>query len=387
MHMDFEPTQQQRLIRRSARELAESEFAEVPFPDPEEGYPWDYAQILAEHDLLGIGLPQEYGGEGMSAIDTVLAMQGVGKVSPIAASTIHMASFGPPRAIAEFGTKEQKERYLTDVAAGESIIAIGMSEPEAGSHATAMTTEAEHASGDARASGNTDDEWIINGQKAWVSEAPHADAFLVYVRMPDGNIGSVIVDKDTHGFTVADPDMNMADQPQSQLFFDDARVPKKNTLLTGPEAFKKQITAYNIERVGSATKVWIAARWAFEDALRYSNEREQFGQPIGQFQAIEHRLAEMATKLTNMRFLVFNALADDELPSRLESSMAKVYVTESGQKVIDDAIQIKGAAGYVGDTPESFLFRYVRGYRIASGTSDIHRTMIAKSLRESGLPD
>lgn len=375
--MEFEPTQQQRLIRRSARDLAKSEFSDEPFPDPEAGYPWRYARTLAEHDLLGVSLPQAYGGEGMSAIDTVLAMQGVGEVSPIAASTIHMASFGPPRAIAEFGTDDQKERYLPDVAAGESIIAIGMSEPEAGSHATAMSTQAEDSGG----------EWIINGQKAWVSEAPHADAFLVYVRMPDGNIGSVIADKETSGLTVADPDMNMADQPQSQLFFDNARVPKENTLLTGSDAFKKQITAYNIERVGSATKVWIAARWAFEEALDYSKEREQFGQPIGQFQAIEHRLAEMATKLTNMRFLIFNALADNELPSRLESSMAKVYVTEAGQEVVDDALQIKGAAGYIGDTPESFLFRYVRGYRIASGTSDVHRTMMAKSLRESGLPD
>jgi alkylation response protein AidB-like acyl-CoA dehydrogenase len=375
--MVFEPTQEQQLIRRTARELAEAEFADHPFPDPAEGYPWGFARTLAEHDLLGIRLPREYGGEGMSALDTVVAMQGVGEVSPVAASTIHMASFGPAQAIAEYGDEALRERYLPDVAAGESIVAIGMSEPEAGSHATAMTTEAE----------DDGDAWVINGQKAWVSEAPHADAFLVYVRMPDGHIGSVIVDEDTPGFAVADPDRNMADQPQSELFFDDARVPKANTLLTGPDAFRKQITAYNIERVGSAAKVWIAARWALREALEYSKEREQFGQPIGEFQAVEHRLAEMATKVTNMRYQIFDALAADELPSRLESSMAKVYVTEAGQEVVDDALQIKGAAGYVGDTPESFLFRYVRGYRIASGTSDVHRTMIARSLRESGLPD
>jgi alkylation response protein AidB-like acyl-CoA dehydrogenase len=374
--MEFELTGEQQLIRRTARELAEAEFADEPFPDPAEGYPWGYARTLAEHDLLGIRLPREYGGEGMSALDTVVAMEGVGEVSPMAASTIHMASFGPPQAIAEFGDDDLRERYLPDVARGESIIAIGMSEPEAGSDATSMTTSAE----------DDGDAWVINGEKIWVSEAPHADAFLVYVRMPDGHIGSVIVDEDTPGFTVADPDMSMADQPQSQLFFDDARVPKENTLLTGPDAFRKQITAYNIERVGSATKVWIAARWALQEALDYSKQREQFGQPIGEFQAVEHRLAGMVTKVTNMRFLIYNALADDELPSRLESSMAKVYVTEKGQEVVDDALQIKGAAGYVGDTPESFLLRYVRGYRIASGTSDIHRTMIAKSLRESGLP-
>jgi alkylation response protein AidB-like acyl-CoA dehydrogenase len=373
--MEFELTDGQQLIRRTARELAAAEFADDPFPDPGEGYPWGYATTLAEHDLLGIRLPQAYGGEGMSALDTVVAMEGVGEVSPIAATTIHMASFGPPQAIASFGDEELCERYLPDVARGESIIAIGMSEPGAGSDAISMETSAED-----------DDAWVVDGEKTWVSEAPHADAFLVYVRMLDGYIGSLIVDEDTPGFIVADPDMNMANQPQSQLFLDDARVPKENTLLTGPDAFRKQITAYNIERVGSATKVWISARWALQEALDYSKQREQFGQPIGEFQAVEHRLAKMVTKITNMRFLIYNALADDELPSRLESSMAKVYVTEEGQEVVDDALQIKGAAGYVGDTPESFLLRYVRGYRIASGTTDIHRTMIAKSLRESGLP-
>lgn len=374
--MEFGLSEQQRLIRRSARDIAEARFADDPFPDPSAGYPWHFARTLAEHDLLGISLPQEYGGQGMSAIDTVLAMQGIGDVSPPAASTIHQACFGPPRAIAEFGSDRLKERYLPEVAAGDSIIAIGMSEPHAGSHATAMSTEAT----------DNGDEWIVNGQKAWVSEAPHADAFLTYLIMPDGNIGSLIVDDDTPGLSLS-TDQNMAGHPQSQLFFDDAHVPKENTLLTGPDAFKKQITAYNIERVGSGIKVWIAARWAFQEALAYAQEREQFGQPIGEFQAVEHRLADMATKLLNSRFLIFNALADDELPSRLESSMAKVYTTERGEEVVDAALQIKGATGYVGDTPESYLYRYVRGYRFASGTADVHRSMMAKSLRESGLPD
>jgi alkylation response protein AidB-like acyl-CoA dehydrogenase len=374
--MDFDLTQQQQLIRRSAHGIAEAEFADEPFPDPADGYPWHFAETLAEHDMLGISLPQEYGGEGMSAIDTVLAMQGVGDVSPPAASTIHQACFGPPRAIAEFGDEILKEKYLPRVTAGDSIIAIGMSEPHAGSHATAMTTRAE----------DDGDEWIVNGQKLWVSEGPHADAFLTYVVMPDDNIGSLVIDKDTPGFSLS-TDENMAGHPQSQLFFDDARIPKENTLLTGPDAFKKQITAYNIERVGSGIKVWIAARWAFNEALEYAQEREQFGQPIADFQAIEHRLADMATKLLNSRFLIFNALADNELPSRLESSMAKVYTTEECEEVVDAALQIKGATGYVGDTPESYLYRYVRGYRLASGTADIHRTMMAKSLRQSGLPE
>ena len=373
--MEFSLSEEQRLVYRSALEVAEAECSDDPFPAPDE-YPWAFARALADQGLLGMGLPEVYGGEGRSAVDTVVAMMAVGEVSPVAATTIHASSFGPPRAIAEFGDDDLCERYLPPVARGESIVAIAISEPEAGSHATAMTTAAE----------DDGDAWVVNGRKAWVSEAPHADAVLVYVVMPDGHIGSLVVDADTDGLTQR-PDRNMAGQHQSTLFFDDARVPKANTLLTGPDAFKQQITAYNLERVGAAAKVWICARWAFEEALAYAGEREQFGRPIGEFQAVEHRLADMATKLVTARLLVFSALADDELPSRLESSMTKVYVTEVAEEVVDAALQIKGAAGYVGDTPESFLYRYLRGYRIASGTSDVHRTMMARDLRSSGLPD
>ena len=373
--MDFELTEQQRLVRRTARDLAEEHFADNAFTWDD--IPWKNAKLLAEHDMLAVSLPEKYGGAGMSALDAVLAMEGVGSVCPHTANAIHAACFGPSRAIDSFGTERQKEEYLPPVAAGESFIAIAISEPEAGSHATAMSTSAEIEGG----------EYVVNGRKAWVSDADSADAFLTYVVLPDGNIGSLIIDRDTPGFTVAEPDENMAGQPQSELFFDDARVPKDKVLLSGPDAFKKQITAYNIERIGAMAKVWIAAKWAFDEALEYSQNREQFGQPIGGFQAVQHRLAEMAIRLKTSRLLIYEALADDDLPSRFDSSLAKVYVSEACQDVVDDALQIKAAAGYVGDTPESYLYRFVRGFQIASGTNDVHRTMVAKSLAESGFPE
>jgi alkylation response protein AidB-like acyl-CoA dehydrogenase len=373
--MDFELTEQQRLVRRTARDLAEEQFADDAFTW--DNIPLENAKTLADHDMLAVSLPEEYGGAGMSALDAVLAMEGVGSVCPQTANTIHAACFGPSRAIDTFGTDEQKAEYLPPVAAGESVIAIAISEPEAGSHATSMTTSAE-ADGD---------EYVVNGRKAWVSDSDIADAFLTYVVLPDGHIGSLLVDRDTPGFTVADPDGNMAGEPQSELYFDDARVPKEKVLLSGPDAFKKQITAYNIERIGAMAKVWVAAKWTFDEALEYAQQREQFGQPIGEFQAVQHRLAEMAMRLKTSRLLIYEALADDELPSRIDSSLAKVYVSEACQEVVDDALQIKGAAGYVGDTPESYLYRFVRGFQIASGTNDVHRTMIAKSLAESGYPE
>lgn len=374
--MKFELTDQQRLVRRSARQLAEEHFAETAFTW-EGSHPEENGQVLADHDMLSVSLPEEYGGAGMAPMDTIMAMEGVGAVCPDSANLIRRASFGPPLVVAKYGTDEQKERYLPSLAAGETYMTIAMSEPEAGSHTTNLSTSAE-ADGD---------DYIVNGRKAWVSAATVADTFLTYVRMPDGYIGSMLIDRDTSGLTVGEPDANMANHPQSEIFFDDVRVPSDQILLTGKDAFKRQITAYNLQRIGACALVWTCARWAFEEALRYAQERIQFDRPIAEFQAIQHRLSDMAIGLDTSRLLIYRAVADGELPTRIESSMAKVHVVESCHRVIDDALQIKGAAGYVGDTPESYLYRFVRGFKIGGGTSNIHRDMIAKSLYEDEFPE
>ena len=374
--MVFELTEIQRTIRQAARDLAEEHFAEDAFTWEGE-HPEANASVLADHGYLGMTLPEEYGGADASWMETLMAMEGVGEVCPDSASLIRETNVGNVQIIAKFGAESVKEKYLPPVCDGNSFIAVAMSEPEHGSDVTHMETTAER-------DGN---EYVLNGRKAWVSEADRADAFITYVRLPDGNVGSVLVDADTPGFTVADPDTNMAGDSQSQLFFDDARIPANNELVTGSDSFKQAIKTYNVNRITSMAVNWITARWVFEEALEYAQEREQFGQPIGEFQGVSHRLADMATKLETSRYLIYRALSGDELPGRLLTSMTKVHVAESAFEVANAALQIKGAAGYVGDTPESYAFRKIRGGQIAGGTPNIHRNNMVKSLYEDGLAD
>lgn len=373
--MDFELTDAQRDIRRSARKLAESEFSEDAFQWQGE-YPVENMEVLGEHGFLGMTLPEEYGGADLDWLDNQMIVEGIGSVCPETAETVVDSNGGNAQIIAEFGEDSVKEEYLPDVCSGESELAIAMSEMDAGSAVTEMTTEAEVDG----------DEYVVNGSKAWVSGATRADAFVTYLRMPDGYIGSMLVDAETPGLTIADPDQNMYDEEQSQLFFDNARVPEDHVLVSGKDAFSRQIKTYNVTRVMSMGFNWTMARWLLEEAIEYAQHREQFGKPIGDFQAVKHRLADMAIKLETSRHLIYNALSGNELPGRLRSSMTKVYVSEVTHEVADAALQIKAAAGFVGETPESFAYRRLRGSTIYSGTSDIHRNMIADSLFERGFP-
>lgn len=201
------------------------------------------------------------------------------------------------------------------------------------------------------------------------------------------NIGSILIDSDNPGVEVADPDYNMADEPQYSIFLDDCRVDKSRELVRGEESFKESIKTYNVNRVMGMAGCWVTAKWLFEDALKYAQQREQGGVAIADHQAVSHRLADMATKLETSRWLIYRALSGDELPGRAISCMTKIHAAEKLHEVVDDALQIKAANGYVGDTPESYAYRQIRGYLIAGGTPDIHRNNVASSLFKSGYPD
>ncbi len=375
--MDLTLTDEQKQIRRAARELAEKEFAENAFQWHEE-FPAENAAVLAEQGYLGMTLPAEYGGADMSFFDLLMAMEGIGEVCPDSANLLRDTNTGNMQIVAQFADEKYKEQYLPPICNGEdTYIAIGMSEPEAGSAVTDMSTEAT----------DDGDAWVLNGQKSWVSQAHRSQAFVVYARMPDGNIGSVLIDRENPGLEVGDPDENMSGEKQSSLFLDDCRVEKSRRLVTGSESFKRQIKTYNVNRVLGMANNWIMAKWLFEDALEYAQYREQAGQPIIDHQAISHRLADMATKLETSRWLIYRALSGEELPGRALSSMSKVFVGEKTLEVVDDALQIKGANGYVGDTPEAFAYQKLRGYLLAGGTPDIHRNNLARSLQKEGYPD
>ena len=375
--MDLTLTDEQKQIRRAAHELAEKEFAENAFQWHEE-FPEENAAILAEQGYLGMTLPAEYGGADMSFFDLLMAMEGIGEVCPDSANLLRDTNTGNMQIVAQFAEEQYKQQYLPPVCNGENTyISIGMSEPEAGSAVTDMSTTAT----------DDGDAWVINGQKAWVSDAHRSQAFVVYAQMPDGNIGSVLIDRENPGLEVGDPDENMCGEKQSSLFFDDCQVEKSRGLVTGPDSFKQQIKTYNVNRVLGMANNWIMAKWLFDDALEYAQYREQAGQPIIDHQAVSHRLADMATKLETSRWLIYRSLSGDELPGRALSSMSKVFVGEKTLEVVDAALQIKGANGYVGDTPEAYAYQKLRGYLLAGGTPDIHRNNLVRSLQKDGYPE
>lgn len=375
--MDVTLSDEERQIRRAARELAEAEFADTAFQWRGE-YPAENAAVLADHGYLGATLPSEHGGADLPFFDLLMAMEGIGSVCPDTASLLLDTNTGNLHVVATFAEEQYREQYLRPICEGrDTYVAIAMSEPGAGSAVTDMATTAE----------DDGDAWVINGQKAWVSKAESASAFVTYTRLPDGTIGSVLIDCDNPGLTVADPDTNMYGENQSSIFLDDCRVEKSRALVTGPDAFKQQIRIYNVNRVLGIAYNWVMARWLFDDALEYAQRREQGGNPIIDYQAVSHRLADMAIDLETTRWLIYRALSGDDFPGRALSCMVKVHGGEKTLQVADAALQIKGANGFVGDTPEAYAYQRCRGYLIAGGTPDVHRNNVAKELQQEGYPD
>ncbi|MFB6070099.1 MAG: acyl-CoA dehydrogenase family protein [Halanaeroarchaeum sp.] len=374
--MEFELSEEQRLIRQTAQEIAESEFAEDAFTWESE-FPYENQQTLADQGLLGIALPEEYGGGGFTVPEVLVAQETIGRVCPDTAHVLSRSSMGPPRAIAELGSDYLKERYLPDVASGDAVMSVAISESEAGSDAGNMTTTAEREG----------DRVVINGSKLWVTKAHVATSFLVYARFPDGNIGAVVVEEDDPGFELGEDYTNMAGHKQNELVFDDVEVPEERILAHGKESFKELLIEFNVERTHNAMMSVTVGLNAFDKALEYAKNREQFDQPVADFQGIEWKFADMATRLDAARLLIYRAAANavGSSASRLETSMAKVFGNEAGEYAVDQAMQIMGANGYMKDSPIEYLYRWVRGWRIAGGTVEIQRNMMARDLKKYGL--
>lgn len=365
------------MIQRAAERIAAEEFADDAFTWEGE-FPHENVETLAEQGLLGIGLPVEYGGGGGSVVEVLLAQEAVGRVCPDTAHVLSRSSMGPPRVIGELGSDYLKERYLPRVCAGDLVMSVAISEAEAGSDAAAMTTSA-------TVEGDT---VVLNGRKLWVTKADVAGAFLVYARFDDGEIGAVVVDKDAPGFSLGRGDENMAGHVQHELVLDDCEVPEENVLVYGGgESFKDLLVEFNVERCHNAMMCVACGLNAFDRALDHARTREQFDQPIADFQGIEWKFADVATELEAARLLIYRAAATaaESAPSRLETSMAKVKGNEAGQFAVDEALQVLGATGYSKSSPLEYLYRWVRGWRIAGGTVEVQRNAIATELKKHGL--
>ena len=370
---------EQEMLISSLSDLASAEFTDDAFTWNGE-LPRPNIELLADRGYLGINIDEKYGGGGMGEFEAMLTIETVGQVCPDTAEFLYNQQMVAPRAIEMFGTNAAKERYLPPVTAGEESIVIAISEPESGSDVGSMRTTVEEQ----------DHGFILNGEKIWVSGAEFADAAVVWAQFSEG-LGSVIIEFDWDGVTVDQHYTNMAGHSQTHFRMEDVVVPAENVVTRGKEGFKQQLKALNWERLGSATVANAWGRCALEKALDYATQREQFGQPINEFQGLEWKLADIAKRLEAARALTYraarNAHEQGRVPDRLDASLAKLYASETVEYVTSESLQIFGANGYQQGHPLEYLYRLARGRRLAAGTDEIQKNQIADELKRNGIPD
>jgi alkylation response protein AidB-like acyl-CoA dehydrogenase len=378
--MDFRLTDDQRQLRDEARRFAQAELPQLAREIEEKNSPLPrvWMKRYGQLGYLGINLPATCGGHGMSHLDAVIVMEEFAKVSPGVAFPIFESCFGPILAIAHFAPEPLRKMLIPQVVAGEKIIAVSMSEPDAGSALTDLRTTAKEKN----------NNFHLSGQKRWCSGAGHADGYLVYCRMSDEpgakGIGALYVEKGAKGFSFGKQEqlMGFRGVPSADMYFDDVVVPKENVVVSAGGGFRKLMEAFDLERCGNATMSLAIAQGALDYVLAYVQERKQFGKAIVEFQAVQLRLAEMAMKVEAARLLIYQAVANASagLPSVRESSMAKCFANEMVREVAGSALQLMGAYGYSKEYPMEQRQRDAWGWGIAGGAIDIQKTNIAAAL-------
>ncbi|KYQ73420.1 acyl-CoA dehydrogenase family protein [Acinetobacter pragensis] len=372
--MDFNLTEEQNAFADSVRKFAQKELADGALERAHSHeYPWEIAAKLSEMGLLGITLKEEDGGMGGTLMDAVIAIQELALVCPKSADVVQAGNFGAIRTFAEYASPYLKEKFLPNLLAGKTLLALGMSEPGAGSSVTELKTSAVEDG----------DHYVINGSKVFSTHSPHADTFLIYVRFGAGldGIGSVIVERGTPGFDIGQPSAFMSGEEWCQLYFENCRIPKENVLL-GPGGFKKQISGFNVERIGNASRALALGRHAFNVARQHCLDREQFGKALCEFQGLQWKFAEMALKLESAQLLLYRAAvnADGGLPSAYETSVAKLSCNLSGWEVSNEALQAMGGYGYSTESLVEYCVKRTRGWMIAGGSIEVLKNRIAEDV-------
>jgi hypothetical protein len=372
--MDFELSEEQRMFQDSVHGMAERHLAKDALARAHSpGFPLEVMRLIAEQGLIGITIPEADGGQGGTLMDAVLAIEQVALVCPRSADAVQSGNFGPLRTFAEYATPDQKERYFGDLLAGKAIIALGMTEAEAGSAATDLTTRAV----------SDGEGYRITGGKVFTSNSPDANLFLIYVRFGEGigGIGSVLLERGMAGFELGQPSAYMNGEEWCALYFDDVYVRPENVLL-GPGGFKKQIAGFNAERIGNAARSLALGQFAFERARDHAMTRKQFGRHLCEFQGLQWKFADMQVKIDAGRLLLYRAAsnADRGLPSAQETSIAKYFCNQAGFDICNEAMQVMGGTGYSKDSLVEYCFRKTRGWQIAGGTSEMMRNRIAEGV-------
>src|SRR5262244_2156211 len=372
--MNFEFTEEQKLFAESVRRFARAELAPGALKrahDPR--FPFDIAKRMHAQGLMGITLPEADGGVGGTLMDAIIAIKEVAAACPRSADVVQFGNFGPIRAFAEYATPAQKECWLKRLLAGDMVISLGMSEPDAGSAVTDLITSA-------RADGA---HYIVNGSKVFSTFSPDAEIFLVYLRYGPGleGIGSVIVERGTPGFSIGKPSSFMSGEEWSELHFDNCRIAAENVLL-GPGGFKQQIAAFNVERIGNTARSLALGRYAYERAREWAMQRKQFGKLLCEFQGLQWKFAEMKIKLDAGQLLLYRAAAnaDKGFPSADETAIAKAYCNQAGFDVAKEALQVMGGLGYSREELVEYCLRRCRGWMIAGGSIEILKNRIAEEI-------
>ncbi|MBM7649690.1 alkylation response protein AidB-like acyl-CoA dehydrogenase [Bacillus ectoiniformans] len=338
---------------------------------------WNNAKKLADHGFLGLTLPEEYGGMGLNLFDAVLMIEELCRVCPTSGRHAYHASMGIASFINTLGNEEQKKKYLPLITSGKLFVGLGMSEPEAGSAATDIKTAAVEDG----------DYYRLNGSKVFISDAHLSDVFVVYARFGNSgrtsDIGAILVERGTPGFTVGPNEENMSGEIQCALYFEDAMVPKENVLVT-KDAFKKLMGVYNGVRLGYLAQTMGITQAAFDRTMEHVKQRKQFGKEICEFQGLQWMISDMYVQLEAARTLLYRAAeaASDNKPDKNAVSVAKIFVAEASQKITDTCIQLHGGYGFSKQYPLEWYYRCVRSASIAGGTLQVHKTMLASSVLE-----
>jgi len=377
--MDFSLSEDQRALQESVRKFATSELSDIAVEVEKSGESPGPGVMkkFADMGYLGVNLPTELGGQGLGHLEAVIVMEEIAKISSPLAFPVFESSFGPLLAVVHFAPDELKQRIVPQVCAGEMIVAVAMSEPNAGTALTDLTTKAEAVG----------DEIVITGNKRWCSGAGHSGAYVVYCRMSDApgahGIGAVLVEKDRAGVSFGKPEFHMGLRgvQSADIFFDNVRVPAGNQIVPAG-GFKQLMEAFDLERCGNTTMSLAIAQSALDYVLEYVQERHQFGKPIVDFQAVQLHLAEMKMKCDAARLLLYRAItnASTGLPTVGESSIAKCYANEIARDVTGKAVQLMGGYGFSTEYPIEQKMRDAWAWGIAGGTIDIQKVNIAASM-------
>jgi len=377
--MDFRPTEEQEILRRTVREFAESEIRpHVMEWDEAQQFPMDLLQKLAALGLLGITFDERYGGAAMSGVDYCICIEEIARVCPAIALSVAAHNGLCTSHIARFASDELKDRFLPRLVQGEVLGAWGLTEAGAGSDAANMRTVAARQ-------GNC---WVINGAKTFITHG-RIGGVMVVMAITDRakahrGISAFVVEHGTPGMSAGKKEnkLGMRASDTSEVIFENCRIPATQLLGEEGQGFINTLQILDSGRIGIAALSVGLAQGAYEAAREYAKERRQFGQPIASFQAIQWKLADNATRIEAARLLTYRAayLRDKGVRTTTESSMAKLFASEAAVKAADDCVQIHGGYGFVKDYPAEKYFRDVKLLTIGEGTSEIQRLVIARQL-------